>query len=128
MNPLQLIFFLSIFVDDFFFKERKLSYLFFFCIVVYGIANFFSKFSHFHTSYRKLQMAAYSPSEDPTLVSKLKLSSDKPKKFLEALSKKLDKKITWTLYTVKVLGEVLAEVPSILLALKFGKVLIKYKI
>ena len=57
-----------------------------------------------------------------SLISKIKLRSERAKKCLEALSKKYNRKITWTLYTAKVLGHVLADNPEILLALKFTKV------
>lgn len=127
MNPLQFIFFLTIFVDDYFFKEAKLFNLFMILTAGYWVSRFFADKNPYQTSQRKLIMAAYYQSQDPTVISKIKLRSERAKKCIDALSKKYNKKITWTLYTAKVLGHVLAANPDILLALKFGKVIINNK-
>ena len=124
MNPLQLIFFFTIFFDDFFFKEGRLTNIFFFLTATYWASSFiFKKSNQYQTTQRKLLQAAYSQSGDPTVISKIKLRSERAKKCIEALSKKYNRKITWTLYTAKVLGHVLAANPEILLALKFTKVI-----
>jgi len=122
MNPLQFIFFFSILFDDYFFKEARLFNFYIFLLAVYWISSFFSSSENFTNTSRKLQMALYSQSEDPTVISKIKLRSEKAKKCIDALSKKYDKKISWTLYTAKALGNALVSCPDILNALKFSKV------
>jgi hypothetical protein len=124
MNPLQFIFFLSIFIDDYFFKEARLFNLYAILIIIYWVYTLFTAKNEYQTSQRKLQMALYSQSQDPTVISQIKARSDRAKKFMDALSIKYNRKFTWTLYTAKVLGHVLAEYPEILLALKFGKVIL----
>ncbi len=62
--------------------------------------------SPYHSAYRKLMLASYSQSYDPTIYTTLKPSIAKAKVFLEELEKKIGHKISWTLYFTKVVAQV----------------------
>jgi len=126
MNPLQFLFFLGLFIDDYFFKDGKLTYLYLTIVIIYTIVYLFASKSAYHDSKRNLQMATYSHSWDSTIISTLKFRSEKSKKLIEALSKKYNKKITWNLFITKVVGNAIACFPEILQALKFSKVRILF--
>lgn len=121
MNPLLVLFFLSLAIEDFFFRSGALVKYYFWSIIAYAIFNIFSPKSEYHSPARKLLLASYSHSYDPTAYVKIKPEITKAKEYLDKLSEKLGKKITWTLFTTKVIGMVIKKYPEMNYAIKFGK-------
>lgn len=122
MNPLQFCFFLAIFIDDYFFKEGKLTFLFNLIVIVYTISYFLSSHSKYHNSERNLRLASYSQSEDCTVYGKLKFKTNKARIFLKLLRERYNKKINWTIYFTKVVSHVFLAFPEINAILKYGAV------
>lgn len=121
MNPLIVLFFLSLAIEDFFFRSGCLVKYYIWSIIAYTILNIFSPKSQYHSPARKLLLASYSHSYDPSAYVKIKPEITKAKEYLDKLSEKIGKKITWTLFTTKVIGMVINKYPEINSAIKFGK-------
>ncbi len=121
MNPLIVLFFLSLAIEDFFFRHGCLVKYYLWSIIAYTIFNIFSPKSQYHSPARKLLLASYSHSYDPTAYVKIKPEITKAKEYLDKLSEKIGKKITWTLFTTKVIGMVIKKYPEMNYAIKFGK-------
>jgi len=121
MNPLIVLFFLSLAIEDFFFRNSYLIKYYLWSIIAYTIFNIFSPKSEFHSPARKLLLASYSHSYDPSAYVKIKPEITKAKEYLDKLSEKIGKKITWTLFTTKVIGMVIKKYPEMNHAIKFGK-------
>jgi len=121
MNPLIVLFFVSLAIEDFFFRNGYLVKYYIYSIIAYTIFNIFSPQSQYHSPARKLLLASYSHSYDPSAYVKIKPEITKAKEYLEKLSEKIGKKITWSLFVTKVIGMVIKKYPEINHALKFGK-------
>lgn len=120
MNPLMVFFFMAMFVDDYLFREGKLFKYYISSIFLYWIFYYFHQKSRYHSASRKLLLASYSQSYDPTIYAKLKLNMSKVKDFLINYEKRTGKKLSITMLFVKVLAEVFQEYPEINHALRFG--------
>jgi len=122
MNPLLVLFFLSLAIEDFFYRGGCLIKYYLWSILAYTIVILFSRKSQYHSPAGKLLLATYSHSYDPSTYAKLKPEITKAKEYLDILSEKLGKKITWTLFTTKLLGMVMKKYPEMNHTIKFGKV------
>lgn len=120
MNPMIILFVLAMFIDDYFFKEGKLLKLYFYAIIGYVIFYCFQQRSTFHSPTKKLNMAAYNQSFDPTIYGKVNFDLAHARKFIEKQEKEIGKKITMTLYWVKVVGEVFQNLPECNEIIRFG--------
>jgi hypothetical protein len=65
-------------------------------------------------------MAAFDQSFDPSVYAKVKFDLTKAKTFIEDLSKKTGKKITLTVFWIKVVGEVFKNIPECNEMIRFG--------
>lgn len=124
MNPLQVLFFLAIFIDDFFFKSRALSYT---CLGLLTLYSIFYLINHkrdeYYTFHRKLLISGYNQSTDPTVYCKIFLDMAAGKEYMERYNKKYGKSISWTHYYLKVIGKMVSLTPEINTTLKFGKMI-----
>lgn len=121
MNPLIVLFFLALSLEDYIFRNGFLLKYYFYSIIIYWIFYILTPSSQYNTAERKLALAGYSNSTDPTVYGKLKPEITKAKKFLDNLNNKVGKKITWTLFTTKVFALCIQKFPEINNAIKFGK-------
>lgn len=120
MNPLIVFFFAALFIDDYFFKDGKLLKYYITATFLYWIVYFCSAKSQYHSPQKKLIMASYSQSYDPTIYGSLKPNIAKAKIFIDQLEKKTGKKITWTLFFAKIVSEIFAKYPEFNQTIKFG--------
>ena len=121
MNPMITLFFASLAIEDFFFRNGYLIKYYLTSIIIYAILNLFTPESKYNSPQRKLGLAGYSHSSDPSVYCKLKPEVSKAKIFLEKISEKIGKKITWNLLVTKILGLCVEKYPEINCAIKFGK-------
>lgn len=120
MNPLLVFFFMAMILDDYLFKEGKFIKYLLSSVVVYWIFYYMIEKSPDHSASRKLALASYSQSYDPTVYSRVKFDVSKSKEFIRQIEEKTGKKITFTLFFAKVLGEALKKYPDFNQCLKFG--------
>ena len=120
MNPLMVFFFIAMMLEDYLFKEGKILRGCFYSIVIYWILHVFNKSTIFHSASRKLLLASYSQSYDPTIYSKINLEVQKAKEFLADLEQKTGKRVTMTVFFAKCMAEVLKRYPECNNSLKFG--------
>jgi hypothetical protein len=120
MNPLIVLFFLAIFLEDYIFKEGKLVRYYFWAIIIYWVFYYFNQKSIYNSASKKLLMATYSQSYDPTIYGKLKLDTSKAREFIAKLETKIGKKISMTLFLTKIIGEVFSQYPECNQAIRFG--------
>lgn len=121
MNPLMVFYILTFFIIDILINEKKLTTIYLVLIAGYWIFYFLVGKSGFHNSMRKWSLATYSQSYDPSVYAKLKYDLSQAKAFMEEHSAKIGKKITYTLFFAKILGEALHLHPETNLAIRFGK-------
>src|SRR5690242_8100724 len=110
MNPLMVLFFVSLFVDDYIFRNGALLKYYISSIVIYYLFSTFMK-SKFDTPNRKLLMSAFGQSMDSTIYGSVKININKAKQFIQNISEKEGKKISMTLFFSKVAGEVFNKFP-----------------
>lgn len=120
MNPLIVLFFTAIGLEDFFFRDAFLIKYFIYSVLAYWVFYFFVQKSETHSPSRKLLLASYSQSYDPTIYVKVKFNIAKAKEFCANLEKKIGKKINMTLFFVKCCGDLFKKYPEFNQALKFG--------
>jgi hypothetical protein len=120
MNALIVFFFIAMILEDFLFEDGVLLKYLFRGIFIYWIFYYIMDKSCFHNVYKKLAMASYSQSYDPTIYVKLKFQTAKAKEYIENLEKKTGKKISITMFFAKCCGEVLKKYPEFNQALKYG--------
>lgn len=121
MNPLIVLFFLSLIIEDFIFRNGLLIKYYIYSICGYVLFVIFSPKSDFHSPARKLLLASYSHSYDPTVYTKLKVEVSKTKEYLEKLNERIGKKISWSIFVSKIVGICVNKFPEINHAIKFGK-------
>ena len=93
MNPLIFFFFLSIFLEDYFFREGKFIKYYLYLIGFYSVFYYFQHRSTFHSHSKKFNMAAFDQSQ---------------------------KEINLTIYWIKVVGDVFVRVPESNEKIRFG--------
>ena len=120
MNPLIVFFFIAMMLEDFLFREGKLLKWSLYSILLYWFSHLFNKSSHFHSASRKLLLASYSQSYDPTIYSSVNFEVKNSKVFLNEFEKKTGKKITWTVFFAKCMAEILKKYPDCNQSIKFG--------
>lgn len=120
MNALLVLFFLSIIINDILFKQAYMIKIFICLFTVYLVIYFFTKKSIFHSIYKKIQLASFSHSLDPSIYGKVKLPTMKLKAFLDEYNKVNSTKITWTLLVTKVLATSIAKFPKFNKAIRCG--------
>jgi len=120
MNPLLVLFFLAMIIDDYVFKEGKFIKYLLSSVLVYWVFYYMVEKSPYHSASRKLSLASYSQSYDPTVYSRVKFDVSRSKEFIKKIEEKTGKKITFTLFFAKVLAEALKKFPDFNQVLKFG--------
>ena len=120
MNPLIFFFFLSIFLEDYFFRYGKYIKYYLYLIGFYSIFYYFQHRSTFHSHSKKFNMAAFDQSFDSTVYARVKFDISKAKEFLKKLSEKTKKNINLTIYWIKVVGDVFLRVPESNEKIRFG--------
>ena len=120
MNPLIFFFFLSIFLEDFFFREGKYLKYYLYLILFYSIFYYFQHRSTFHSHSKKFNMAAFDQSFDSTVYARVKFNIEKAKEYIQKLSEKTKKDINLTIYWIKVVGDVFIRVPESNEKIRFG--------
>jgi hypothetical protein len=123
MNPLLVFYILTFFIIDISLNSCMLTKIYLFFLVGYWVLYFFIGKSRFHDTLRKWYLASYSQSYNPSIFSSVKLNLENAKKFIEEHSNKIGKKISFTLFFTKVLGECLELLPEANLAIRYGKVI-----
>jgi hypothetical protein len=119
MNPLLVLFFISIFIDDYFFKNGALSKYYLYSIITYSIFTMFTS-STLDTTNRRFLMAAFSQSVDSTCYGSSNFKVKKAKELLQKVSEKIGKKLSLTLCFAKIVGEVFNKFPDCDNTIKFG--------
>jgi hypothetical protein len=119
MNPLLVLFFIALFIDDYLFKNGALVKYYLYSMLAYFIFTLFTS-SSFDTPNRRLLMASFDQSTDSTCYGVAKFKIKKSKEFIQKLSEKLGKKISMTLCFAKIAGEVFAKFPHCDNTIQFG--------
>ncbi len=120
MNPLIFFFFLSIFLEDYFFRQGKFIRYYLSLIGFYSIFYYFQHRSTFHSHSKKFNMAAFDQSFDSTVYARVKFNIEKAKEYIQKLSEKTKKDINLTIYWIKVVGDVFVRVPESNEKIRFG--------
>ena len=120
MNPLIFFFFLSIFLEDYFFREGKFIKYYLYLIGFYSIFYYFQHRSTFHSHSKKFNMAAFDQSFDSTVYARVKFNISKAKEYIKKLSEKTQKDINLTIYWIKVDGDAFVRVPESNEKIRFG--------
>jgi hypothetical protein len=120
MNPLLVLFFMAMILDDYIFKEGKFIKYLLSSVLVYWVFYYMVEKSPHHSASRKLSLASYSQSYDPTVYSRVKFDVSRSKEFIKKIEEKTGKKITFTLFFAKVLAEAMKKCPEFNQCLKFG--------
>ena len=121
MNPLIVLFFISLIIDDYLFKYGYIIKYYLTFLTFYWIFYYYSKKSVYQTPYRKLLIAGYSQSYDPSIYGLIKPDIKKAKDFIEKYYQKTGKKISLTLLFAKIAGLVLSNSQDINNTINFGK-------
>lgn len=120
MNPLTVLFFIAMFLDDYLFRQGKYLKMYLYSILFYCIFYYFNNRSTFHSYTKKYNMAAFSQSFDSTVYARVKYNLKTVRKFLEEYWKKCGKKVSLTAFWIKVVGEVYKVVPEANESIRFG--------
>jgi hypothetical protein len=120
MNPLIVFFFTAIGLEDYLFRDGFLIKYLIYSVIAYWIFYCFVQKSETHSPSRKLLLASYSQSYDPTIYVKVKFDIAKVKIFLEELEKKIGKKVNLTLFFVKACADLFKKYPEFNQAIKYG--------
>jgi pyruvate/2-oxoglutarate dehydrogenase complex dihydrolipoamide acyltransferase (E2) component len=107
-------------LEDFLFKEGKLIKYLLYTTISYWIFYSFVPKTPYQTASKKLAIASYSQSYDPTIYTRMNLETKNAKAFLEKLEKETGKKFTLTLFFAKCAGEIYNKFPEINVAMRFG--------
>lgn len=121
MNPLIVLFILSIALEDYFYRQGTYFRLFFYSICIYWLFYLFQTRSAFHSPNKKFNMAAYSQSFDPTIYAKVNFNVSEALKFINEYNLKLKNKTIGIFhYWIKVVGEVFKSLPECNEVIRFG--------
>lgn len=120
MNPLIILFFVSIFINDILSKESTLSRIYIYLLLIYSIIYFISSKSKYHSETKHILLAVFSQSHDPSIYGKLIIPITNLKKFLATYNHVNNTKITWTVLVSKILGVSLKDTPDSNNAIKCG--------
>lgn len=121
MNPLIVLFFISLILDDFFFKQGKFLKYYLSSIIAYTLFYIYIGGSKLNTPYRKLLIAGFPQSYDSVVYGVIKPDVSKVKDYIEKYYQKTGKKLSITLFFSKLMGRVISEFPTFNNAIKFGK-------
>ena len=120
MNPLIFFFFLSKFLEDYFFRQGKFIKYYLYLIGFYSVFYYFQHRSTFHSHSKKFNMAAFDQSFDSTVYARVKFDISKAKEYIKKLCEKTKKDINLTIYWIKVVGDVFVRVPESNEKIRFG--------
>lgn len=120
MNPLLVLFFTAIFIEDFIFRDGALLKYLFYSVLIYWVFYLFVNKSNHHSPSRKLLLASYSQSYDPTIYAKMELRTEKAKEFIKKIESETGKKISLTLFFTKMAAQVIKKYPEFNQSLRFG--------
>lgn len=120
MNPLLLLFMISIFIEDYFFRQGKYIKYYLYAIGLYSIFYYFQHKSTFHSYTKKFNMAAFDQSFDSTVYARVKFDMTKAKEYLKKIKEKTGKDIDIYTFFIKVVGDVFIKVPESNEKLRFG--------
>ena len=121
MNPLVVLFFISLIIDDYIFKDGYIIKYYLTFMTLYWVFYYFSKKSQYQTPYRKLLLAGYSQSYDPSIYGVIKPDIKKVKDYMDRYYQKTGKKISITLLFAKIVGLVISNSNDINNTINFGK-------
>ena len=120
MNPLFSLFILALFIEDYIFREGKYWKMYLYAIGLYTLFYTFQHRSTFHSPNKKFNMAGYNQSFDPTIYAKVKFDLTKAREFMAKKEKETGKKISITLFWIKVVAEVFNNLPECNEIIRFG--------
>ena len=120
MNPLIVNFILAMFIEDYLFREGKFLKYYLYSLLFYSLFYYFHHKSTYHTYSKKYNMAAFDHSFDPTVYAQVLFDITKAKQFIKQMSEKTGKKITLTVFWIKVVGEVFKRLPECNEMIRFG--------
>ena len=120
MNPLLLLFMVSIFLEDYLFRQGKFLKYYLYAIGFYCIFYYFQHKSTFHSYTKKFNMAAFDQSFDSTVYARVKFDMTKAKEYLKKIKEKTGKDIDIYTFFIKVVGDVFIKVPESNEKLRFG--------
>ena len=120
MNPLIVNFILAMFIEDYLFREGKFLKYYLYSLLFYSLFYYFHHRSTYHTYSKKYNMAAFDQSFDPTVYAQVLFDITKAKQFIKQMSEKTGKKITLTVFWIKVVGEVFKRIPECNEMIRFG--------
>lgn len=119
MNALLVIFFLSYLTYSIFYN---FSFILLYALLLF-LYIIFTQVLYFKTPFDKMRnkatVASWNSPSDPHLYAKIKLNVTKIDDYLNKISTK-DRKITYTLYTIKLMSIVLSKFPSLNTYIKYG--------
>lgn len=120
MNALIILFIISYLLYSFQ-CDLKFLFTYVFIVLVYTIITQFILLpTPFNSMRNKTTVASWGAPNDPHIYGKIKLNVTDVEPYLETLSKKLGKKITFTLYSIKLLAIVISKLPEINSFIKYG--------
>jgi hypothetical protein len=120
MNTMMIFFFTSLILEDYFYRDGMLWSFLIKSVIFCWIFSTLVKKGKSHTVEKKILMASYTQSYDPTIYVKMKFDIKNAKEFLEKIEKTSNKKISMTLYMAKCLAELFKKYPDFNKAIKFG--------
>lgn len=120
MNPLFSLFILAMFIEDYICREGKFIKMYLYAIGLYSLFYMFQQRSTFHSPTKKFNMAGYNQSFDPTIYAKVKFDLTKAREFMKKKEKETGKKISITLFWIKIVAEVFNNLPECNEIIRFG--------
>ena len=121
MNTILIVFFITYIFYSFFYSQTFLL-LFIFFLLIYFYLTQIQLGSYQHEFLRrKITIATWSDPFDPQTYTHLKLNITKIVPYLEKISKKINAKITVTVYTVKLMSIILKKFPEVYGYIKLGR-------
>mmetsp|Transcript_23244 Transcript_23244/g.24181 ORF Transcript_23244/g.24181 Transcript_23244/m.24181 type:complete len:311 (-) Transcript_23244:68-1000(-) len=121
MNALLILFFLTMIIHDYFFKEGYITKIFGVLFGAYYILYLISSKSSFHSNYKHLLLAIFSQSYDPTIYTQLEFEVSNAKRFMKEYEEKTGIKLTWTLLCTKIMGLAMVKHPNFNAAIQCGR-------
>lgn len=123
MNALLVLFFLAIILNDYFYKEGYFVKVFLTLFSGYLVIYIFTNKSTYHNSYKNLLLAIFSQSYDPTVYAKLEFNVAKAKEYIADYEKRFGLKLSWTLFTTKIIGMAVKDQPFFNSSIRCGKLI-----
>lgn len=123
MNALLVLFFLTLLINDYIFKDGNFVRIYLYLFTGYYLIYLFTNKSKYHSEYKHILLAVFSQSFDPTVYGKLEFNVENSKNFLEEFEKKTNEKISWTLLSTKIIGLAIGKYPEFNSTIKCGRLI-----